>query len=116
MVDLSRELRKEKKYADVLRVLRTGGAERNRELYYQELDALFAEWNDSGIMLDFYGEAYKHDPNDPRICLRLARTYRLIRDYEHSREYFRKTLDLQPGNPEAAEGIRNADYFLNITK
>jgi len=51
----------------------------------------------------------KHRPNDPEVLIRLGRLSLWQHDRADSRRYFKRVLDIDPGNKEAHDAIRNME-------
>lgn len=83
---------------------------------YEELDELFIAWDNPEKAVSFYKNLDIRCPNNKDINLRLARQYKLLQDYNNSKKYFQKVLEIAPNCEEAQEGVRNADFFLSLRK
>jgi tetratricopeptide (TPR) repeat protein len=59
-----------------------------------------------------FQEILQKDPNNVEACLELGRIFLNSQAYGDARGYFDKALALAPGNPQAQQGLRQAQGFM----
>jgi tetratricopeptide (TPR) repeat protein len=82
------------------------------QLIWEELDELFIAWNDPEKAIKFYNIINNKYKNNPDVLIRLARQYKILRDYAQVKKYLQNFIEVEPRNKDAHQGIEQADLFL----